>query len=124
MMRPALLPLALIGMAASGAAAQGLDTLDALRRHFSACYQPGAVTEGQQVTIRFGLKRDGTLLGPPRVTFIGGAENAAMRQVLRDAATRAILDCTPLVLTDGLGGAIAGRVFTLRFVGRTALPLS
>jgi hypothetical protein len=106
------------------ASAEPLDTLEQLRRAISACYEPGAVTEGQEVTLRFALKRSGALLGPPRVTFVGGADNPTMRKVLSDAARRALTDCAPFSLSDGPGGAVAGRVFTIRFVGRQALPLT
>jgi hypothetical protein len=106
------------------ALAEPLNTLDDLRRQIEACYKPETISSGQEVTIRFAFKADGTVLGQPRVTYVKGAPTMAMRKVLSDAARNAILACAPLPLTDGLGRAIAGRVYTIRFVGRQALPLS
>jgi hypothetical protein len=101
-----------------------LNTLEDVRVALQRCYQPTAVSDGQQVTVRFAFRGDGHLLGVPRVTYVGGASNATIRLILADAARRAIADCAPLALTKSLAGAIAGRVFTMRFIGRRALPLS
>src|SRR6267154_1832445 len=40
----------------------------------------------------------------------------AIREVYWDAITDAFKRCTPLQFTDGLGGALAGRPFAIRFV--------
>jgi hypothetical protein len=101
-----------------------LNTLEDMRVELQRCYQPTAISQGQQVTIRFAFKADGRLLGVPRVTYVGGAANPTMRKVLAEGALKAIAACTPLALTKGLAGAIAGRVYTMRFVGRHVLPLS
>jgi hypothetical protein len=106
------------------AVAQELNTLEDLRRYFQNCYQPNTVTDQQEVTIRFAMRANGTLLGPPRVTYVKGAPNMVFRKVLSDAAKNAVMACLPLPLTDGLGRAIAGRTYSIRFVGRRALPLS
>jgi hypothetical protein len=117
---------ALSALLLSGGAALAapLDTLEAMRRHLEACYRPAAVGFDTDVTVRFALRRDGRLLGPPRVSYVGGAPDPEVRRAIVDAAIGSMTACAPLSLTDGLGGAIAGRTFTIRFVGRRASPLA
>jgi hypothetical protein len=129
-MRPGAIALLALILGAGPAFAQDtpaagkLNSLEELRRHFSNCYQPGTVSEGKEVTVRFALRRDGSLLGKPRVTYVKGAENATIRKVLSDAAVNAIATCVPAPLTEAFGRALAGRVYSIRFSGRRALPLS
>jgi hypothetical protein len=102
-----------------------LDTLEQLRAHLESCGGPDLILgEDQEVTLRFAFRANGTVLGTPRATYVKGAENAAMRAALTASARGAIEKCTPLSLTKGFGGAIAGRVYTIRFIGRRVLPLS
>ncbi len=102
-----------------------LDTLEQLRIRLQTC--GGSELNlglGQEVTLRLAFKADGTLLGPPRLTYVKGAPNAAMRAALVAIAQKAMERCTPVTLTKGFGGAIAGRTFTLRFVGSRLMPLT
>jgi hypothetical protein len=126
--RAALLILAaMIGFAQAAflpAKAEPLATLEDLRKVLQGCFRPSSMSDGQEVTVRFALRADGRLSGPPRITYVKGAPNDAMRKLISDAARGALSACAPLPLTEGLAGAIAGRVFTLRFVGRRALPLT
>jgi hypothetical protein len=102
-----------------------LDTLEQLRAHLATCGGPDLILgEHQEVTLRFAFRADGSLLGPPRVTYVKGAENDAMRAALSASAIGAMKRCTPLSLTKGFSGAIAGRVYTIRIIGRRILPLS
>ena len=72
------------------------------------------------MTIRFSLTRDGTILGKPAVSFarLVGSNDDKRAFVL--AALGAIAACTPVAVTPGLGGAIAGRPLSIRFIGRGA----
>jgi hypothetical protein len=86
---------------------------------FRACWVPPPKTEahhGMEYTIRFALKRDGSMIAPPRVTYSSHGVPAAMRDVYRNAVDEALQRCTPLHFTAGMGGAVAGRPIAIRFV--------
>jgi hypothetical protein len=62
----------------------------------------------------FALKRDGSLLGTPRIThshLLGATDDQSSFVA---AAIKSFSRCMPLSVTDGLGGAIAGRLLSIR----------
>ena len=64
-----------------------------------------------------------SLRGPisePRVTYVTPDTPSDVRQVYRDAVADAFKRCTPMQFTDGLGGALAGRPFAIRYVDNRA----
>ena len=69
-----------------------------------------------EYTIRFALKRDGTLIAPPRMTYASHDAPAAMRDIYRTAIDAALKRCTPLHFSMGMAGAVAGRPIAIRFV--------
>ncbi len=90
------------------------NTLMDMRRQFGACLSVRAIgPAGSRVTIVFMLKRDGSIFGKPRITYshLEGDEEARRRFL--DEAERAVDSCLPLKLTPALGGAIAGRMFSI-----------
>ena len=74
-----------------------------------------------EYTIRFGFKRNGEILAPPRVTYSSHDAPAEVRDVHRDAVNAALARCTPLHFTDGMAGAVAGRPIANRFVDNRAI---
>jgi hypothetical protein len=73
---------------------------------------------GFEITIVFSLRRDGGLLGRPRISFSKLAgEVLEQRKFAKDIAD-AFDRCLPVSITDALGGAIAGRPMSIRFVVR------
>lgn len=101
-----------------------VDRLDqvapALRRCWNPPPLPGKLT-GAMVSLRFSLRRDGSLFGQPRVAWETKRGDAEFQQRFSDSAVAAIRSCTPMRLSAGLGASIAGRPFTIRFHGRTRL---
>ncbi len=86
---------------------------------FRACWVPPPKAEahhGMEYTIRFALKRDGSMVAPPRMTYSSHGVPAAMRDVYRSAVDTALQRCTPLHFTSSMGGAVAGRPIAIRFV--------
>jgi hypothetical protein len=84
-----------------------------------ACWSPPAGLsrlEILEVTVRFSLRRDGSLFGAPRVTFATPAAETRARDILRTTTVEAIRACTPLKITPALGGAITGRPIAVRFI--------
>lgn len=68
-----------------------------------------------QITLRTGFRRDGALIGPPRMTFSNPPLTVGGQQDFIAAAILAFRRCTPLPLTPGFGNAIAGVPFAIRF---------
>lgn len=93
------------------------DTLEALGRALTACFEPPAGSAGSEMTVLVSLRRDGTVLGKPRITYTHLVGPDEGRRSFVGAALRALKACTPVAVTPGLGGAIAGRPFSIRFVG-------
>ena len=72
---------------------------------------------GMQITVRVSFRRDGLPIGPPRVTYINDhAAPDKVQSAYRSAVDQMFVRCTPLNFTSGLGGAIAGRPFAIRFI--------
>lgn len=97
-----------------------VDIAPALRRCWSSPALPGDLT-GAMVSVRFSLRRDGTLFGQPRVTWETRRGDAEFQKRFSDSAVEAIRACTPMRLSAGLGASIAGRPFIIRFHGRAPL---
>lgn len=94
------------------------DTLAALFPVLASCWSaPAALggTNGIEITARLSLRRDGSLIGPPRITYAAGVADR-QRGLLVRATLDALQACTPARITAGLGRAIAGRPVALRFV--------
>ncbi|WP_243967572.1 hypothetical protein [Methylobacterium sp. J-072] len=75
-----------------------------------------AAAAWSEVTVLLSLKRDGSLLGQPRIThsrLTGGPDE---QRAFVSAALSGIAGCLPVSVTPGLGGAIAGRPFRLRII--------
>lgn len=98
------------------AADAGADNLHDLFARLQTCLRPVPSPSGSQITIRFSLKRDGSLLGRPKITFAALPRDKVAGRDFVAAVAGALSRCLPIHITDGLGGAIAGRPLTLRFV--------
>jgi hypothetical protein len=84
-----------------------------------ACWVPPPTDEahhGMEYTIRFALKRDGTMIAAPRVTYSSHDVPGTTRDVYRVAIDAALKRCIPLHFSVGMAGAVAGRPIAIRFV--------
>jgi hypothetical protein len=77
---------------------------------------------GMQITVLFSFKRNGEILGKPRITFESASASDADRIAYRTAIMETLQRCAPMPFTDSMGGAIAGRLITFRFDDRRNLP--
>jgi hypothetical protein len=69
-----------------------------------------------EYTIRFALKRDGTMIAAPRVTYSSHDVPGTTRDVYRVAIDAALRRRIPLHFSVGMAGADAGRPIAIRFV--------
>src|SRR5262245_2320377 len=91
------------------------DVFSALR----ACWVPpekDVARPGTQITLRLSFNSHGGIISEPKTTYVTADTPPDVRQIYWNAATAAFKRCTPLQFTDGLGGALAGRPFAIRFV--------
>ena len=96
------------------------DTLAALYPVLAACWSAPAALDGAngvEITARLSLRRDGSLIGPPRITYAAGVIDRQRAALVR-ATLDALRACTPARIGTGLGRAIAGRPVALRLVYR------
>jgi hypothetical protein len=102
-----------------------VDTIGELFAALRSCWVPPPVTEGRhgmQMSVRFSFKRDGEIIGTPRVTYVTPEAPKEIRETYHNAVTAALDRCTPVPFTDGMGGAIAGRPIAIRFVDNRNQP--
>lgn len=92
-----------------------LNTMNDVGAALQACWVPPANSENSSVTLSFSLRRDGTLIGPPRPTAIKVSGDAKARQAYVEAATSALQHCLPLSFSPALAQGIAGKVCVLQF---------
>lgn len=102
-------------------------SMNDLRDHFSACFQPPPEAASSRVTFYFSLNTRGQVLGPPRTTWIGfkGAEEEKTRRIA-DFKT-GFAKCLPLSMDETLAASIPGKVYFLQYIvadtGRTSQVL-
>jgi hypothetical protein len=94
-----------------------LNTLDDIGKAMRACWVWPPIDEistGMELTVLLSFQRDGKIFGG-RITYetpnISRKERALYYIALADAINR----CSPLPVSDSLGKAIAGQLFTFRF---------
>jgi hypothetical protein len=115
------------GLGAGYATAQdgGVATLAAMSARLKQCWQPPALPRGKpgmEITVQFTFKRDGNLLGHPRITYETREATDDERIIYRTAVMQALQRCVPMPFTSGMGNAIAGRPLTIRFDDRRTHP--
>jgi hypothetical protein len=83
-----------------------------------ACWHPPPLGDDatHQVTVRMQFARDGSVIGKPFVTYVKTAPGSDARQAMADSIQAAVRQCTPLDFAPGLGAAIAGYPFAIRFI--------
>jgi hypothetical protein len=108
--------LGLVALPPDPAEAAPANTLRELWAQLGECLQTADGAEGLDLTIVFSLKRDGALLGKPRITHSKPLAEADLRRAAV-SLEQAMNKCLPASITDALGGAIAGRPLGLRVRG-------
>ncbi|MBK9082744.1 MAG: hypothetical protein IPL88_12030 [Rhizobiales bacterium] len=117
--RRALVPprggVTILAQAGEGAPSARLARIADIGPYLARCWRADAAADaGSEATLRFALRRDGSLIAPPRVIRAVGPTPAARDTAAREAE-RAVARCAPLPLDPALGAAIAGRPLTVRF---------
>jgi hypothetical protein len=119
--RPPPLPEGLRGTVRPRADAPQVERIDRIAQIFQAiqaCWRPpaGSGFSGQEITLRISFKRNGEVLGQPRITYYKAGTQAEQRDPFARSVREAFERCAPLPFTESFGKAIAGRIFAIRFV--------
>ena len=106
------------------AAAEPVDSIKQLVERLQQCWKPPPRSQARavDVTVLVSFTRDGAIFGKPRVTYETEGASDNDRLAYRIAAMEALQRCTPLPFSEGLGGAVAGRPFAIRFWTRKTPP--
>ncbi len=116
----------LLASIASAHAEQGqVDNIKQAFVRLYACWKPPLPSQANPdvaITAIVTFTRDGNILGHPKITY--ELENATDndRLLYRVAVMEALQRCTPMPFTEGMGGAVAGRPFAVRFQVRRPSP--
>jgi hypothetical protein len=113
-----LIAIALLAVGPARAQSSAANSLSEMWRGLSLCIGAPGDRSGSELTIVFALKRDGSLLGTPRITHSRLVGDANAQKTFVALAIDALQKCLPVKITDDLGGAIAGRMFAFRFASR------
>jgi hypothetical protein len=101
------------------------DTLQEIFDNLKHCWKPPKLPPshaGMEVTVLVSFTRSGEILGHPRITYESPDATDDDRLQYRIAVMNTLEACTPMPFTDGLGNAVAGRPFTVRFDDRRHKP--
>jgi hypothetical protein len=102
-----------------GPAIEGpLNTIKDVQDAIKKCWiWPAAadISSGMDITIIVSFRRNGEIFGG-RVTYQTPNVSEQERSIYAVALAATIKRCSPLPLSDSLGGAIAGRPFNFRFI--------
>jgi hypothetical protein len=110
----ALLTFAL-GAVQSIAQEQPANTLKELSTVLTKCWKPADDFAGMQVTVRLSLDNGGRLLGQPSIRHSVLGTDETLNAAFVASVLTSLKQCLPANITPQLGGAIAGRPFTLIF---------
>ncbi|WP_217577213.1 cell envelope integrity protein TolA [Mesorhizobium sp. GbtcB19] len=92
-----------------------VNTIAAMFDAIYACWQPPPGTGGLSLTLRFSLRRDGTLIGKPRATVSKLGPDDGLNRAFVASVLEALDKALPVPFTDSMGGAIAGRMLSPLF---------
>ncbi|MFD2058766.1 hypothetical protein ACFSQT_38545 [Mesorhizobium calcicola] len=92
-----------------------IDTMKEMSDAIYACWKPPPGTAGMSLTLRFSLRRNGTLIGKPRATYSDLGADTQLSRAFVASILKALDDALPLPFSDSMGGAIAGRMLVPRF---------
>jgi hypothetical protein len=115
--RAAIFGSALLVAAANAEDAAPANTLQELRLQFSSCLAKSPLVAGSRITIMFAVRRDGSAFGKPRVSYSHLEGDAEQKVRFLAEVEQAVDACLPLKITPALGGAIAGRLFSVTLGG-------
>jgi hypothetical protein len=125
------LAAALLLLSSAGAGAEpGLaepgqvNTIKEAFERLGSCWRPPPASRANpmDITVIVSFTRAGEILGRPRITYESEQATDDDRLQYRIAVMEALQRCAPMPFTEGMGGAVAGHPFAIRFRNRKSNP--
>jgi hypothetical protein len=113
--------LLLSSIAAANAEPGQVDNIKEAFARLRTCWKPPPASQANadvEITAIVSFRRDGTILGHPKITYESEHATDNDRLAYRIAVMEALQRCTPMPFTQSMGGAVAGRPFAIRFQNR------
>ena len=83
---------------------------------------PSQANPSIEITVIVSFRRDGTILGHPKITYESEQATDHDRLIYRIAVMETLQRCTPMPFTEAMAGAVAGRPFAVKFHNRRPPP--
>ncbi|CAN7478844.1 hypothetical protein LJR231_003291 [Phyllobacterium sp. LjRoot231] len=80
-----------------------------------ACWSRPAGAEGMEAALRFSLRRDGSVIATPRVTYRKAGGDWVVKEAFVASALESVDKAVPLKIAPELGEVIAGKPLTIIF---------
>lgn len=95
-----------------------VDNIKDVVAKLGACWRPpppSRANPGIEITVIVSFRRDGSILGHPKITYESEQATDNDRLMYRIAVMETLQRCTPMPFTEAMAGAVAGRPFAVKF---------
>jgi hypothetical protein len=102
-----------------------VDNIKQAFERLRTCWKPPPASRANpdvEITVIVTFTRDGNIFGRPKITYESENATDTDRLEYRIAVMETLQRCTPMPFTEGMGGAVAGRPFAVRFQNRKPPP--
>jgi hypothetical protein len=102
-----------------------VDSIKGVIERLGTCWRPPPPSRANpdvEITVIVSFRRDGTILGRPKITYESDSATDNDRLMYRIAVMETLQRCTPMPFTEGMAGAVAGRPFAIKFQNRKTPP--
>ena len=101
-----------------------VDNIKEMFERLFSCWRPPPSSKAnpENVTVIVTFDRTGNIFGQPKITYESDQANDNDRLLYRIAVMEALQRCTPMPFTEGMGGAIAGRIIAIPFHNQKPAP--
>ena len=112
-------------VASAQTAPDRVDSIKQVIEKLATCWRPPPPSQANpdiEITVIVSFKRDGTILGHPKITYESEQATDNDRLAYRIAVMEALQRCTPMPFTEAMAGAVAGHPFAVKFRNRKPPP--
>ena len=105
-------------MASAQTAAGQVDNIKDVIAKLATCWRPPPPSRANpdvEITVIVSFRRDGSILGHPKITYESDSATDNDRLMYRIAVMETLQRCTPMPFTEAMAGAVAGRPFAVKF---------
>lgn len=92
-----------------------VSTINEMFDRIRACWRASPGNADIEITVVFSFRRDGELIGTPRIAYESNFATDEQKVAARNAVLAALQRCTPMPFTEGMANAIAGRQIRFKF---------